>query len=247
MEEEAMRLIESVVFDDNGGPYDLLTASHTFLTSDLAAHYGMPAPADPWGRVERDPLLGAGVLATGAVLAGQSLSDKSSPTQRGLLVHRRLMCHDVADPPPEIPAVDKPPEGVMTTREAWVQTHSGDSLCQTCHRHFDPMGFAFENFDELAVYRDNEFGLPIDATGELTGPDPVAVDGLAELAQEIAVDPRLADCVSGMMADWAFGGAGGEICLAETARDALSRGDLSFTEYFIALAGAPHFAERKPR
>jgi hypothetical protein len=39
--------------------------------------------------------------------------------------------------------------------------------CIQCHNLMDPIGFALENFDAIAVWRDNEDGAPIDSADTL--------------------------------------------------------------------------------
>jgi hypothetical protein len=40
-------------------------------------------------------------------------------------------------------------------------------VCQACHREINPVGFAFEHYDQLGVWRDTENGFPIDSSGEI--------------------------------------------------------------------------------
>jgi len=243
MTEEAERLAEMVLFNDNGTAADLLTANYTVLNTALAEHYGFDNPGNDWEKVNQDTTRSMGILGTGAILAGHAQGGKSSPTQRGLLVYERLLCQDVPPPPDEIPAVDVPVGTKLTTRQIWEQTHAGDVKCQVCHQNFDPLGYAFENFDELGKFRSHEWGIPVDASGSVPGGN--SINGLPNLAQEIAQDSRLADCTTGFMNKWAFGGAGGKSCLAENARREYTQGNMSLVEYFIALAGEPNFHRRK--
>jgi hypothetical protein len=86
-----------------------------------------------------------------------------------------------------------------TRREAW-QAHQANAACAACHSLIDPIGFGLENFDELGRYRTLENGLPIDATGELTGP----VEGITtgpftgpgDLAVRLAHSDSVRDCLS---------------------------------------------------
>ena len=55
-----------------------------------------------------------------------------------------------------------------TTRQRFEQ-HRADPICAGCHSLIDPVGFAFEHFDGMGQYRDNENGgLPIDSSGAYT-------------------------------------------------------------------------------
>ena len=63
----------------------------------------------------------------------------------------------------------------------------------------DPIGFAFENFDAMGRFREQENGHPIDASGEIVGgTDSLAGEfyGVKELAQKLAGSELVQDCVS---------------------------------------------------
>ena len=69
-------------------------------------------------------------------------------------------------PPPnkDIPPPEPPKPGV-TTRERF--TKHDESMCATCHKLTDPIGFSFENYDAIGAYRQTDQGKPVDATGSL--------------------------------------------------------------------------------
>ena len=60
-----------------------------------------------------------------------------------------------------------------------MEAHHTNPACATCHRIFEPIGFALENFDAVGAWRTQDEGLPIDATGVLV--DGTKVDGVASL------------------------------------------------------------------
>ena len=45
--------------------------------------------------------------------------------------------------------------------------HREDALCASCHNRMDPLGLALENFNALGQWRTQEFGQPIDPSGQL--------------------------------------------------------------------------------
>ena len=51
--------------------------------------------------------------------------------------------------------------------------------CVQCHRLMDPIGFALENFDAIAMWRSQDEGTAIDASGEVF--DNTKIDGPAGL------------------------------------------------------------------
>ncbi|HVY27936.1 MAG TPA: DUF1592 domain-containing protein [Polyangiaceae bacterium] len=250
MQQETKLFFDEAVFNRKGGVRELLTASYTFVDASLAGLYGFGSAASGFAQVERPAGQGIGILAQGSMLAGAAHADGSSPTLRGLIVYERLMCHQRRPPPPNVPGIEAPMPGAKTTRQRYEMSHRNSASCASCHQFFDPLGFGFEHFDEAGRFRANENGLDIDATGQaLAFPDTSVVfsfNGAEDLAQQLAAQPAVADCVSGLAAAYAFAGAGGRTCLAEDARSAFAEGDMGVLDYFAQLAASPSFAERAP-
>lgn len=250
MIEETKHFLEEAVITRQGGISELLTGGYTFVDSSLAALYGFGSGAGTgFVKVERPAGRGAGLLAQGSMLAGAAHADASSPTLRGLVVYERLLCHQRQKPPPNIPTIEAPMPGAKTTRQRYEESHGGKPGCSACHHQFDPIGFAFEHYDEAGRYREDENGLPIDSRGsafETNGSVAFAFDGMEDLSRKLAERGEVADCVSGLAAAYAFAGAGGRACLAEEARAAFGRGEVGVLEYFAQLAASPSFASRAP-
>jgi hypothetical protein len=88
-----------------------------------------------------DPDRAAGILTQGAFLAAHSSSNETSPVRRGKFVRERLLCGEVAPPPPGVDVT--PPESTpgqtpmsMAIRTVPIfSTGSGDSAVQA---HRDP-------------------------------------------------------------------------------------------------------------
>ena len=55
-------------------------------------------------------------------------------------------------PPPGVPAVEPDLRGATTIREI-LAAHAADEMCASCHRRFDPVGLALENFDVMGGWR----------------------------------------------------------------------------------------------
>lgn len=191
MLEGAKLFIKNVVLGDND-VRNFYYGTDTYADANLAPLYGVAAPASGFERITLPAETGrAGILGQAALLAGQSQSDRTSPTRRGMFVLQALLC---ATPPPTPEGVDTtviPPDANNTTRQN-LEQHRVDPKCATCHALFDPFGLALENFDPIGQYRDNENGLEIDATGEWNG---AAFDGGAELGATLGQDPKVVGCL----------------------------------------------------
>jgi len=60
-----------------------------------------------------------------------------------------------------------------------LEEHRSNPQCASCHAKIDPLGFGLENYDAIGVWRDQEVGKPIDASGAL--PNGRSFNGPVEL------------------------------------------------------------------
>ena len=207
---ESETFVDNVFWSD-GGLATLLTAPYSYMNGNVAKHYGLTVPpesAATFMRVNLAPTQRAGILTQGAFLAGQNRSSLTSPTQRGLFVRSRLLCSAVPPPPPGVSFTppDLPPG--LTTRQR-IEAATADAPCAACHRQFDPLGFAFENFDTFGRWRATDGNLPIDASGEIVAAkDPRTngpFNGAVELMQRLATSGDVRACVAAQWFRWSSG------------------------------------------
>ena len=174
---EANQFLTYVVREDR--PLDdILFAEYSFLTRQLAEHYGLDASridtldATPRRIDGLVPVHRGGLLGWGAIHAVTSAPLRTSAVKRGDWILRRILGTPVPPPPADagsIPADDVLTDG-KTVRER-LEAHRNDAVCANCHIRIDPLGFALENFDPIGRWRDTyRDGNPIDASG-------VAADG----------------------------------------------------------------------
>jgi hypothetical protein len=82
------------------------------------------------------------------------------------------------DPPPGVETDLKEREGeAPQTLRARLEAHRINPNCAACHRLFEPMGLALENFDAVGQWRTLDSGFPIDASGVTN--DGIPLDGIA--------------------------------------------------------------------
>ena len=173
---------------------DLLTQRDAYLNRELAALYGVAAPArEGFGwTIWPNTSARIGLLGQVSFLALNAHPTASSSTLRGYFVLDKLLC----SPPPPPPAgvdtsIPEPTPERPTLRDRLV-SHLEEPSCAACHRGMDMIGLTFEGFDGLGRARRYEQGVEIDPSGELLG---VEVSGPLELAQELARHPKLATCL----------------------------------------------------
>jgi hypothetical protein len=253
MVQETRAFINQIVFTSGGGLKDLLTANTTNPSRALATYYatgnmytgGFPTPASDYASVTRPATLGIGVLAQGAFLSGHAGSDTSSPTKRGLFTYYKLFCQQKLMPPPNVPPLDTTTvmTGINTTRDRYEKLHAQGS-CATCHKVFDPLGFAFEHFDEGGRYRAKEKTFDIDSSGTFAAPGGTTLTFTDEqsLMTAVANQPIIHECMSAYLAAYAYGSD--EACIGASQVTALQSGSIGIAEAYARLAAEPHFTQR---
>lgn len=210
MKAETIEFVKRTVF--GGGNYkDLLTANYSYMTQQMASHYGLTWPGG--SGVQRVDYTGVnaerrGVLGHAGILAIQSASEKTHPVKRGLFVRRNLLCQDF--PPPPVGAELKPQEDPsLTVRERFEAAHLKEG-CESCHQYIDGIGFGLENYNALGLYvttetTDNGLVKAINSLGEigslnsaetyLSESEPVTLyHGMDELTDLLAQSPNAQAC-----------------------------------------------------
>jgi hypothetical protein len=71
---------------------------------------------------------------------------------------------------------------IPTMREQ-LEIHRRNPTCAACHRIFEPVGVALENFDAVGAWRTLDNGVPIDASGQLV--DGTKVGGVVDLRNSL--------------------------------------------------------------
>ncbi len=183
---ETEMFFESVV-RENRNVVDLLNADYTFVNDRLARHYGIP---NIYGSQFRRVQLGQefdirrGLLGQGSILMVTSIADRTSPVQRGKWVMLNILGVIPPDPPPNVPTLEASvgTQKVTTMRQR-MELHRANPACASCHKMFDPIGFALETFDAVGGYRATEGGAKLDMTGQLV--DGTKFNGPSELRQAI--------------------------------------------------------------
>lgn len=155
MTEETRSLIADLVWNDRNF-LEIFTADYSFLNADLAAIYGVTAPAKEFDRVQFPAASDrGGLLGQGLFLALTSKPDDTSPTARGLFIREQFLCQHVAEPPPGV-NTNLPPitESKPQTNRDRLSEHVNNPSCSTCHNLIDPIGFGFEKFDAIGGRRE---------------------------------------------------------------------------------------------
>lgn len=184
MRRETELFFNSIVHEDRN-ILDLLTANYTYVDELLAKHYGIPDILGPrFRRVTLTDPNRFGLLGQASILTLTSVSNRTSPVQRGKWVMIALLNQPPPPPPPVVPALKENQENAkpQSVRER-MEAHRQNEPCHSCHQLMDPIGLALENFDAVGAWRVKDSGLPIDAASKMY--DGAKLDGPVSLRNAI--------------------------------------------------------------
>jgi hypothetical protein len=155
---------------------EFLDADYTFLNDRLAAHYGIKGVLGPGFRpVSLRSSQRRGVLTHASLLSISSHPARTSPVLRGKFIMEQIIGMPTPPPPADATPLDenKVTEPGASLREIF-EAHRDSATCSSCHSRLDPLGFAFEHFDEVGRWRDTLGDKPVNATGKLPNGQPIA-------------------------------------------------------------------------
>jgi hypothetical protein len=130
-----------------------------------------------------------GLLGQGSILTVTSYPNRTSPVLRGKWIMENVLGSPPPPPPPNVPALKDNAGGTkaLSVRER-MELHRANPACANCHKLFDPMGIAMENFDATGAWRTRDAGVAIDPAIQLA--DGTKVQGVVELRQALLRRPE---------------------------------------------------------
>lgn len=177
------------VFRGNRSLLEFLDSGATILTQGLIDHLGLPMKKKQdsknpnWMDLPEGSGRG-GLLGMPAIAAVASHPHRTSPVLRGAWILDAILGNPPPPPPPDVPELEEAAPGAppKSLREMLAQ-HSREPSCANCHARIDPFGFALENYDVVGRWREEEGGVPVDATAELL--DGTQLAGPEDLKQAL--------------------------------------------------------------
>ena len=119
-----------------------------------------------------------------AVAALGSHPHRTSPVLRGVWILDSILGTPPPPPPLNVPELEESLQGASaTSARELLGSHSGNPACSSCHDRIDPLGLALENYDVVGRWREEDGGIPVDASGRL--PDGKGFRGPRELKQAL--------------------------------------------------------------
>jgi hypothetical protein len=209
MGEETRRFIEFVMKEGDGKLETLLSGKFSFLSGPLYAIYGVQAPAgaaaNSWAKVELPAGQRAGLLTQPGLMAALAREDRTSFVRRGKMVREGLFCQEVPPPPPGVNDSEAEIPATASAKER-AEQHRRSPECASCHKLFDPIGFAFETFDAVGRFRTMDGTRPVESSLDLEG---TSIDGkfanAVELAAKLGGAADVQACVAKQWLRYALG------------------------------------------
>jgi hypothetical protein len=209
MQRETELSVEHIVQEDRS-LLDLLDCDYAFVNEKLAALYDIPGVrGHEFRRVtlpKESPR--GGVLTQASMLMVTSNPTRTSPVKRGLFILENILGTPALPAPPGVPALEESARK-FSDREPPLRellaAHRESAICASCHSRMDPLGLALENFNALGMWRDQEKGQKIDASGVMVTGEPF--QDIREL-KKILRDRHATDfyrCVAEKMLVYALG------------------------------------------
>jgi hypothetical protein len=168
LKKESQSFVDHIL-RENRSVIEFLNADYTFLNDKLARYYGIQGvKGDKYQKVSLQDTPRGGILTHGSILTLTSTPTRTSPVKRGKYLLENILGTPPPPAPGGVPPLDekKARSSNVTLRQQFAE-HRSNASCAGCHAFLDPMGFAFENYDAIGRWRDQEKKLPIDASGSL--------------------------------------------------------------------------------
>ena len=162
------------IFTQGRGIKDFYTTPVGFVDSLLAPIYGVTgtfssAPS-MLTQVNFDPSRRSGLLTEAGFLSSYlGVDNEPDIIHRGVFIAERILCKNLPPPDPKAVGTMIPVTPGLTNRQR-VEMTTGKGTCgEACHAVlFNPLGYAFENYNAIGEYRTTDQGQPVNAADSYT-------------------------------------------------------------------------------
>ena len=194
--EEPLRLISSVIAEDE--PWETIVLADWTMGNELLAQiWPITSPSGAgWSRVQwTDARPAAGVLASTGLWRRYYSTVSNMNRLRAAAISKLLLCEDYTARQITFSELD-------TTEESIENAIQNNPYCLGCHASLDPIAAALfgfyqlrpENVDEVDYYHPEREAMAESALGVSPAWFGDPLNGLNELGQHIAEDPRFERC-----------------------------------------------------
>lgn len=207
MRNETLAFFKEIAWNEKRPLTQLFNAQVTFLTPELARHYGLPAKGKSLTAYNLKGIPSRGGLLThGSILTIGG--DDASMVTRGLFVLHDVLRGKVDDPPPGLDTTPIPPKPGMSHRDVSMKRLQ-DANCGGCHASFEPLAFSLEKYDGLGTFHQkDEHGNQLREDGHILFPDtktPVQYKTTAEFMDILAKHDRVHETIVRKLTQFSLG------------------------------------------
>ncbi len=248
--EQTLLTLVDLLVTQHGDYRDIFTTRRTFLTTTLAAIYGVPLVKStprmeppswqPYEYEEGNPR--AGILSHISFTALHSHPARTSATIRGKALREVFLCQTVPNPPANVnfTVVQNTDNPLYKTARERLTAHSTNPACAGCHKITDPIGLSLEKFDGSGSFRNDENGAHIDTAGAFNGKP---FSNPLELGKVLHDDPGATDCLVTRAVSYALGReiADGEKPWHTALNKSFADDQYRLPELFRRIATSPEF------
>ena len=139
---------------------DFLVSDYCIIDDTLAKYYELPISKAGGYTIRQLPASHprGGVTGHAAYLMLTSSGPRTSPVERGVFLLRNLLYSPPPPAPPNVPIlggslhqvrIDRTRNKELSLTRLATERHRNQAQCLSCHRNFDPLGFALEGYDSL--------------------------------------------------------------------------------------------------
>lgn len=241
MGEEPLRYMARIAVEDR--PWTEVVTGDTTMATPLLAEF-TPVDYDEgdtgWEEVAyNDGRPTAGVLSMNAMWWRYESNNSNYNRSRAAAITRILLCRDLFARSVSFSATG----GTLSTDEVQEAVHS-EPGCLACHATLDPLAATLFGFytapAEIVTYRAEREALGPESLGVERAYYGVPVDGLSDVGQLIAADPRFPRCTTEQMARafWARDLADGDEPELDASEHAFLQGGLRLKVLLAAITEA---------
>jgi mono/diheme cytochrome c family protein len=134
----------------------------------------------------------AGILSHPSWLIAHSLNATTDPVRRGKWIRERLLAGTIPDVPITVDA-SVPEDPHKTLRERYAVTEA--QACWKCHVKMNPLGYAFEMFDDFGRWRDRENMESLPREGNQFQTKPIHTQGWLDGTGDESLDGEVTDAI----------------------------------------------------
>lgn len=244
---ETQLFAREIMFEDRS-VLEFLDSDYTFLNARLAEHYGINGvTGNEFQKVSLDDPRRGGILTHGSILTLTSNPTRTSPVKRGKWIMDNLLGTPPPPPPPGVEELaDEDETELLGSLRERMEQHRADPNCAVCHKKMDALGFGFENFDAVGVWRDKDGRFAIDPAGALPGNQEF--QGPSELRKILRNQRRdeFVRCLAEKMLTYALGRElqSFDRCAVDDIVKAMSENEYRFSSLIVAIVESDPFRKR---